>query len=347
MGKTAPIAYKWKSFFSLLNLRGVTMLRLKLKDTRVLFFRAALFAATVAFGSSTAYAIDVPATYDVDKTAFKAAVLGTSLTFTLYTDSACTISAGADTVLVEDVDVLLEPVKLNKVKGGPKPPKIVRLRHTVSGVTAAAELFLKVTGTGITPQGGECQAQGPGGGGTSTAGSTIPFSSGIVLSGATVVSAAPILMGFGESTVETINGSGESTMPPEAGGFAFPVPFDGTIQNLQVSADLMAASVSSINVIPLTYDFTVFRAPSTPNNGIAHVASGYVTTPLSSSVTFGGAGTLVAGTFYAATNMSAGPLVVNAGDRIGIRVRTQPSSDPAAADITQLSFSATLTYTPN
>jgi hypothetical protein len=68
-------------------------------------------------------------------------------------------------VLAEDVDVLLEAVKLGKVKGGPKPPKIVRLRHTMTGVAAATELFLQVTGTGITPIGGACQAQGPGGGG--------------------------------------------------------------------------------------------------------------------------------------------------------------------------------------
>jgi len=134
-----------------------------LRGTRGVF-RAVLFAASVVLSSTAAHAIDVPVTYDVDKTAFNAAVLGTSLTFTLYTDSTCTTSAGTDTVLAEDVDVLLESVKLGKVKGGPKPPKIVRLRHTMTGVTAATELFLEVTGTGITPIGGACQAQGPGGG---------------------------------------------------------------------------------------------------------------------------------------------------------------------------------------
>jgi hypothetical protein len=156
-------------------------------------------------------------------------------------------------------------------------------------------------------------------------------------------------MGFGNHTVEVIDMSGESTMPPEPAGFAFPIPFNGTVQNLQISADLLVASVASINVTPLTYVFTVFRAPSFPNNGTAHLASFYVTTPLSSSVTFGGPaspiGPLVAGTFYAATNLNVGSLVVAAGDRIGIRVRTAVASDPSAADITQLSFSATLSYT--
>jgi len=318
------------------------------RGTRVSSFPAAVIAATVALWSTTAHAIDLPVTYDVDKTAFKATVLGTSLTFTLHTDSACTISAATDNVLVEDVDVLLEPVKLAKVKGGPKPPKVLRLRHTLTGVTADAEFFLKVTGTGITASGGECQAQGPGGGAaTSPAASVIAFSTGTILSGATVVSAAPVLMGFGESAVQVINLFGESTMPPQAGGFAFPVPFDGTVQNLQVSADLLVASVASINVTALTYEFTVFRSPSVPNNGIAHLSSPYVTTPMTSSVTFGFPGLVVPGEFYSATNFSPAPLVVNAGDRIGIRVRTEPVSDPSAADVTQLSFSATLSYTPN
>jgi hypothetical protein len=176
-------------------------------------------------------------------------------------------------------------------------------------------------------------------------GGFIPFSTGIILSGPIVVSAAPVLMGFGSNTIEVINGSGESTMPPEAGGFAFAIPFSGTIQNLQISTDLLVASVSSINVTPLTYHFQVFHAPSVPNNGISHISSPYVTTTLTSSVTIGGPGNpVVAGTFYSATNINLGSLAVSAGDRIGVRIRTDPASDPAAADITQLSFSASLFY---
>jgi len=178
---------------------------------------------------------------------------------------------------------------------------------------------------------------------------SIQFSTGTVLSGASVVSAAPILMGFGSHAVETIDGSGESTMPPEAAGFSFPVPFSGTIQDLQISADLLVASVVSINTLGLQYDFTVFRAPSAPNIGIDHPASAYVTTPLTSSIRFGFPNSVVtAGTFRTATNANLGaPLVVAAGDRIGIRVRTNVATDPAASDVTQLSFSATLSYTPS
>lgn len=195
--------------------------------------------------------------------------------------------------------------------------------------------------TGPTGDTGPAGSSGGGGG-------LIPFSTGIILSGAAVTSAAPILMGFGSNTVEVIDGSGESTSPPEAGGFAFPIPFNGTIQNLQVSADLLATTVGSLNSLGLQYDFTVFIAPSAPNNGIDHLASPYVTTPLTASLRFGFPNTTItAGTFRAATNLVTGPLVVSVGDRIGIRVRTLASTDASAAEVTQLSFSATLSYTPS
>jgi hypothetical protein len=162
-----------------------------------------------------------------------------------------------------------------------------------------------------------------------------------------VVSAAPIYLGFGSSTVSVIDGAGESTSPPEAGGFAFPVPADGTIGDLQVSVDLLVASVVSINTLGLQYEFTVFRAPSIPNNGIDHAAASFVTTPLTTPVRFGFPNTVItAGTFRSATNLNLGTISVTAGDRIGIRVRTVGSTDPSAADITQLSFSASVTYVP-
>jgi hypothetical protein len=176
-------------------------------------------------------------------------------------------------------------------------------------------------------------------------GGLVAFSTGQILSGATVVSAAPILVGFGNHTVEVIDGSGESTMPPEAAGFAFPVPSAGTISNLQVSADLLVASVSAINVIGLQYDFTVFVSPSVPNDGTDHLTPSYLTTPLTTSVHFGFPNTVItAGTFRSATNINTGSITVNPGDRVGIRVRTLGFTDPSAADITQLSFSATFSY---
>ena len=204
--------------------------------------------------------------------------------------------------------------------------------------------------TGTTGATGATGLAGPTGatGATGQGGGLIVFSNGIILSGATVVSAAPVLLGFGNHTTEVIDGSGQSTSPPEAGGFSFPVPFSGTIQNLQVSADLLVASVVSINTLGLQYDFEVFVAPSAPNNGIDHLSSPYVTTPLATSVRFGFPNNVTtAGTFRSATNINTGGITVNAGDRIGVRVRTLASTDASAADITQLSFSASVSYTPD
>ena len=222
---------------------------------------------------------------------------------------------------------------------GKKKKRCLRVIKKIIRVTCPPPNVNVTTPTVVGPPGP------PGSGGL------IPFSTGIILSGAAVTSAAPILMGFGNHTVEVIDGSGESTMPPEAGGFSFPIPFAGTIQDLQVSVDLLVASVVSINTLGLQYDFTVFRAPSVPNNGIDHSSSPYVTTPLTSSVRFGFPNTVITpgipSGFRTATNINvAGSLVVAAGDRIGIRVRTLMSTDPSAADITQLSFSASLSYTP-
>jgi hypothetical protein len=82
-----------------------------------------------------------------------------------------------------------------------------------------------------------------------------------------------------------------------------------------------------------------------PNNGIDHVAAPYTPTPLTSSVRFGFPNTIVApGEFRAATNLNTGALVVFAGDRIGIRVQTLAATDASAADISQVAFSATLSY---
>ncbi|WGV60399.1 hypothetical protein QIH01_04510 [Brevibacillus brevis] len=141
-------------------------------------------------------------------------------------------------------------------------------------------------------------------------------------------------------------------MPPEAGGFAFPVPSAGIVSNLQISADLLVAAVTSINTLGLQYDFTVFRSPSVPNNGIDHPTSPYVTTPLTSSVRFGFPNNVITpgipNGFRTATNKNdVVSLVVAEGDRIGIRVRTLAATDPSAADVTQLSFSASLSYTPS
>ena len=149
--------------------------------------------------------------------------------------------------------------------------------------------------------------------------------------------------------VETIDGNGQSTLPPQAGGFAFPIPFDGVVFNLQVSCDAFATTAASINTIGLKYVFTVFKESSSNNSGIDQPATGYITTALSSTLTFGYPNTTVTATTYrTATNLNSSTILnVSAGDRIGIRIQTDATTDASAAEVTSLSFSASLSYKPN
>jgi hypothetical protein len=105
-----------------------------------------------------ARAADVPTTYTVNDTALKAAVAGTNLTFTLYTDASCTQQAFQQVVPIETV-AFVSRLKTFTPASAPKGPKIDEVHETLTGVSAAGNLYLKVTGTGITPVGGACQAQ--------------------------------------------------------------------------------------------------------------------------------------------------------------------------------------------
>jgi hypothetical protein len=108
----------------------------------------------------TATAGDLPVSYTVDEKALKAAVVGTDITFDLYTDSVCSgVPAHTQTVNVEDVN-RVSRLKLGVPKGAAKPPKTAVLEETLAGVTVEGNVYLKVTGTGITAVGGDCQVQG-------------------------------------------------------------------------------------------------------------------------------------------------------------------------------------------
>jgi hypothetical protein len=121
--------------------------------------RAILLGVMLALPAFTR-AADVPVRYLVNDTSLKTAVAGTNLTFTLYTDSACTSPpAATSAVPVENVNVISR-LKVFKAKSAPTvPPKTDELSYTLTGVTASGNLYLKVTGTGVTPVGAACQAQ--------------------------------------------------------------------------------------------------------------------------------------------------------------------------------------------
>jgi hypothetical protein len=119
-------------------------------------FRGLLIASLIAL-PVLANAADVPVSYLVDAVALKSASAGTMLTFELSSDSSCTPVAASGVFDIDDVTVLA--VKRFKPAGGTKPPKTAELRAVVVGVSTPGHLYLRVTGTGVTPIAGACQAQ--------------------------------------------------------------------------------------------------------------------------------------------------------------------------------------------
>jgi hypothetical protein len=117
----------------------------------------ALVASLALLASSAAYAGDVPVSYTVRDKDLKNAVTGTDFTFALYSDSACTSQVHSEILDVDDV--LVSRLKLFAPRGGVKPPKTAELRATLTGVIGTGSVYLQVTGTGVIPVNGTCQAQ--------------------------------------------------------------------------------------------------------------------------------------------------------------------------------------------
>jgi hypothetical protein len=107
---------------------------------------------------TAARAIDVTVKYDVDATALKQAVAGTPLTYSLYADAACTVPVDSQIVNIEDVDTI-EVLKRFTPKNATKLPKTARTWLTYSITPNRWFSHVTVTGTGVTPVGGACQAQ--------------------------------------------------------------------------------------------------------------------------------------------------------------------------------------------
>jgi hypothetical protein len=127
------------------------------RKTSIWILAAALVAAT----SGSASALELPASYDIEFTPFKAqAGLGDSLEFALYSDAACTSQLHAELLMLGSQHLSVEKVQPQKLAGGEKPAKRVRLRAVLAPDAVADQVFLQVTGDGIVPAGGDdCQPQ--------------------------------------------------------------------------------------------------------------------------------------------------------------------------------------------
>lgn len=109
-----------------------------------------------------ALALDVPTRYLVEDAPLRSgAVSGTSLTYELFIDDACTSLAASDVVPIDDVAVVSR-LKSLVPRGGVRPPKAAELLRTVSGAPDTGPYYLRISGTGVVPLDGACQAQAAG-----------------------------------------------------------------------------------------------------------------------------------------------------------------------------------------
>lgn len=181
---------------------------------------------------------------------------------------------------------------------------------------------------------------------TNIARGTIAFSSSYINRPLTT---QPMLLGFGNSTLEIVNSSNISISPPDSGSFTFPIQFFGTVSNLQVSADISIVSVNHINMTALPFIFEVYISSNTnnANDGTNYIIppTNYQVTTLSQSLSFGGGSTLLSiGNFVTATDINKEFIIVNSGDRVGVRVRVTDGT--SIADVNTSGFSAILSYVP-
>jgi hypothetical protein len=159
-------------------------------------------------------------------------------------------------------------------------------------------------------------------------------------------------LGFGYSP----NSAGYTIATPTAGnGFSFPLPYNCSISNLQVSADLLAVTPNLINDTGLRYIFEVWYAPfNTLNDGTDQNANTYAYLGYRCDVHFGNDNDIPArstvispNTYRSCTNKNATTIVsATIGTRIGIRIFLDENTVGAAAEISNLSFSASITITP-
>ncbi len=123
--------------------------------------KTSVWILAAALVAGRASALELPTEYDVEFTPFRLqAGLGDSLEFALYSDGACTNQLHAELILLGSQHLSVEKVQSQKLPGGEKPPKRLRLRAVLAPDAVADQVFVRVTGEGVVPADGrDCQPQ--------------------------------------------------------------------------------------------------------------------------------------------------------------------------------------------
>src|SRR5215470_2347179 len=118
-----------------------------------------LAAAGALLVGGAAAAEPISIEYFVQQKAFKNAKATDQLSFELFSDDKCTTSIGAVPLFVGDTMTQYYVDRTQRVKGGAKRPKAVRIRAVIDGPTTVTAPYLKVTGPNVVPVGDACQLQ--------------------------------------------------------------------------------------------------------------------------------------------------------------------------------------------
>lgn len=202
----------------------------------------------------------------------------------------------------------------------------------INGSTGPAGPTGPIGSIGLTGVTGPIGATGA----TGAAGSIqrfIPFSSGeIQVSNVTIN--PPVVMGFGSHQV--IN---PISSPVQYTQYAFTIPTNGTLSNLQASVD--AHFIANTAQSSWTYNFTVFKSAC---SGTQNPTLSYTSTSLSTSVTLPTAtsSTFSTGQYVSVCSTASGPIVVNSGDRVALLLTSNLFGAPPALD--EIAFTAGMFY---
>jgi len=124
------------------------------------FLRALAVAAALGLGGAAA-AEPIQVEYFVAQKAFKKSVTGTDvLDFGLYADEACSVEIGHYPIFANDEYAHFYIDRNQRIRGGKKLPKAIRIRAVIDAPTSVEAPYLLVSGPGIEPVGEACQLQG-------------------------------------------------------------------------------------------------------------------------------------------------------------------------------------------
>ncbi len=122
--------------------------------------RALAMSAALGLGGAAA-AEPISVEYFVHQKAFKSGVNGTDvLDFRLYEDADCSVEIGSYPIFANDEYAHFYIDKNQRIRGGKKLPKAIRIRAMIDAPMTASAPYLQISGPGIVPVGEACQLQG-------------------------------------------------------------------------------------------------------------------------------------------------------------------------------------------